>query len=264
MKKSPYVTVIIPYKNNIDYLFMALESICIQSYKNFKILIIYDDEDKSDLNKIKNFLNKTDIKKKVSLEMIVNKKSLGAGYARNVGMKKSKTKYVAFLDADDLWLKNKLKIQVNFMEKYKQVFSHSSYFIINSKNEIISQRRTQSILTYNQLVKSCDIGLSTVMLNLNFIKKNKFFFPKIKTKEDYVLWLKILLKIKKIKGISQKLSHYRKTKNSLSSNKILSLINGYRVYYKYLKYNKIKSLYHLLILAFNSLKKNFQLYLKFK
>lgn len=52
------VTIIIPYKNNLKYLFLALESIFLQTYKNFKILIIYDDEDKSDLKHIKNFLNK--------------------------------------------------------------------------------------------------------------------------------------------------------------------------------------------------------------
>ena len=53
MNKLPFVTIIIPYKNNLDYLFIALKSIFNQSYKNFKILIVYDDEDKSDLSKIK-------------------------------------------------------------------------------------------------------------------------------------------------------------------------------------------------------------------
>ena len=45
MNKLPFVTIIIPYKNNLDYLFIALKSIINQSYKNFKILIVYDDED---------------------------------------------------------------------------------------------------------------------------------------------------------------------------------------------------------------------------
>ena len=141
------------------------------------------------------------------------------------------------------------------MEKNNQVFSHTSYFVINSKNEIISKRKAKTFITFDQLIKSCDIGLSTVILNLNFIKKNNFYFPKIKTKEDFVLWLKILRKIKNVKGISKELSYYRKTKNSLSSDKLLSLINGYKIYRDYLRYNKIKSLYYLFILALNSLKK---------
>jgi len=255
MEKIPYVTIIIPYKNNLKYLFPAIKSIFRQSYNNYKIIIIYDDDDKSDLNKIKNFL-KIINKKKKSVEIVVNQKSLGAGYARNIGIKKSKTKYIAFLDSDDLWTKNKLKTQVHFMEKNKQVFSHSSYFVINSKNKIISKREAKPEITFDQLIKSCDIGLSTVVVNLYFIKKYSLYFPKIETKEDFVLWLKILAKIKIIKGINKKLSYYRKVNNSLSSNKLRSFINGYKVYKKYMRYNFIKSIYYLFILSINSLKKN--------
>tara|TARA_B100000035_G_C20981532_1_gene545665 strand:- start:16 stop:801 length:786 start_codon:yes stop_codon:yes gene_type:complete len=255
MKKLPFVTIIIPYKNNLKYLFPAIKSIFRQSYKNFKIIIIYDDDDKSDLNKIKNFLKIINNKKKISIKILVNQNSIGAGYSRNIGIKKSKTKYVAFLDSDDLWTKNKLKTQIHFMEKNKQVFSHSSYFIINSKNKIISKREAKPEITFNQLIKSCDIGLSTVVMDLYFIKKYKLYFPKIKTKEDFVLWLKISAKIKIIKGIDKKLSYYRKVHNSLSSNKLTSFINGYKVYKEYMKYNFIKSIYYLLILSINSLKK---------
>lgn len=255
MNKLPYVTIIIPYKNNLDYLFTALKSIFKQSYKNFKILIIYDDEDKSDLSKIKKFFNSATIKREISFKIIVNKNSLGAGYARNVGIKKSKTKYIAFLDSDDIWAKNKLKIQVNFMEKNNILFSHTSYYVINKNNKIISSRFARKKIIFQDLVKSCDIGLSTVILNSSLLIKNKLLFPRIKTKEDYVLWLQIVKKIKTIKGLDIKLTYYRKTKNSLSSNKLLSLINGYKVYRNYMNYGVIKSLFYLFILSINSLKK---------
>jgi|TARA_B100001093_G_scaffold358232_1_gene342820 teichuronic acid biosynthesis glycosyltransferase TuaG len=255
MNKLPYVTIIIPYKNNLDYLFTALKSIFKQSYKNFKILIIYDDEDKSDLSKIKKFFNSTIIKREISFKIIVNKNSLGAGYARNVGIKKSKTKYIAFLDSDDIWAKNKLKIQVNFMEKNNILFSHTSYYVINKNDKIISSRFARKKIIFQDLVKSCDIGLSTVILNSSLLVKNKLLFPRIKTKEDYVLWLQIVKKIKTIKGLDIKLTYYRKTKNSLSSNKLLSLINGYKVYRNYMNYGVIKSLFYLFILSINSLKK---------
>jgi len=255
MNKSPYVTIIIPYKNNLEYLFAALKSIFKQSYKNFKILIIYDDEDKSDLSKIKKFFNSTIIKREISFKIIVNKNSLGAGYARNVGIKKSKTKYIAFLDSDDIWAKNKLKIQVNFMEKNNILFSHTSYYVINEKNKIISSRLARKKIIFQDLIKSCDIGLSTVILNSSLLVKNKLLFPRIKTKEDYVLWLQVVKKIKTIRGLDIKLSYYRKTKGSLSSNKLLSLINGYKVYRNYMNYGVIKSLFYLFILSINSLKK---------
>ena len=106
------------------------------------------------------------------------------------------------------------------------------------------------------MIKSCDIGLSTVVLNLNFVTTNKLYFPKIETKEDYVLWLKIINKIKTIRGINKKLTHYRKTKNSLSSNKIIGLLNGFKVYREYMSYGLIKSLFYLTLLSLNYIKKN--------
>ena len=101
----------------------------------------------------------------------VNKINLGAGYSRNKGIKKSKTKYVAFLDSDDLWVKDKLKIQINHMEKNNYVFSHTSYYVINDKDKVISIRNARSNITFDELLRSCDIGLSTVILNTKFIKK---------------------------------------------------------------------------------------------
>jgi teichuronic acid biosynthesis glycosyltransferase TuaG len=255
MYKVPSVTVVIPYKNNLKYLFIALKSVFNQNYQKFKIIIVYDDKNKSDLYKIKDFLKKTDKKKTLSIKIIVNKNNLGAGYSRNVGIKNSNTKYIAFLDSDDRWAKNKLKLQIEFMEKKNILFSHTSYEIINNNNKIISSRFAKKKIIFQDLIKSCDIGLSTVILNSSLPNKYKLFFPRIKTKEDYILWLKIIKKIKTIKGLDINLTYYRKTKGSLSSNKLLSLINGYKVYRDYMNYGLIKSLYNLLMLSINSLKR---------
>ena len=254
MYKVPSVTVVIPYKNNLKYLFIALKSVFNQNYQKFKIIIVYDDKNKSDLYKIKDFLKKTDKKKTLSIKIIVNKNNLGAGYSRNVGIKNSNTKYIAFLDSDDRWAKNKLKLQIEFMEKKNILFSHTSYKIMNN-NKIISSRFAKKKIIFQDLIQSCDIGLSTVILNSNLLNKYKLFFPRIKTKEDYILWLKIIKKIKTIKGLDINLTYYRKTKGSLSSNKLLSLINGYKVYRDYMNYGLIKSLYNLLMLSINSFKR---------
>ena len=256
MYSNPSVTVIIPYKDNLNFLFLALNSVFKQTYKNYKILIIYDNENIGDLGRIKKFL-KSKVKKNFpSVKIKVNKKNLGAGYSRNIGIQISNTKYIAFLDSDDIWAKNKLKFQIKFMEKNNEVFSHTSYFIINKRSKIVSLRKAKKIIKFNDLLKSCDIGLSTVIINTKFIKKKKYYFPKIKTKEDFVLWLKIAKDIKSVVGIDKKFTYYRKTNNSLSSNKIIGLLNGYKVYRNYMNFSSIKSLFYLTVLSINFLKKN--------
>jgi len=250
------VTIIIPYKNNLKYLFLALKSIFTQTYKNYKILVIYDDDNKSDLILLKKFINKKKKKLKFSIQILVNNNNLGAGQSRNRGIKHCKTKYIAFLDSDDFWHKSKLKEQIKFMKKNHLVISHTSYLGINDNLDILYKRIAKKEINFNDLIGSCDIGLSTVMLNTNFIKKNNLLFPHdIKTKEDYVFWLRIIRKSKYIRGLNKNLSYYRKTKNSLSSNIFMNLYNGFNVYRKFMKYNFVTSCFCLLRLSINYLRK---------
>ena len=257
MKKKPSVTVVVPYKDKLNYLFRALNSIFHQSYKNYNITIIYDDKSRHDLEKIEEFIKIKKIEKNLSIKIEINKKNLGAGLSRNIAIRKSNSKYIAFLDADDLWAKNKLETQINFMEKNGLVFSHTSYYIIDKLEKIISHRKAKKIITFNNLLRSCDIGLSTVIINTKFLKINNLYFPSMKTKEDFVLWLKIVKKINYIIGINKKLTYYRKSKKTLSSNKFIGLINGYKVYRVFLKYNQLKSIFFLILLSINFLKKNY-------
>ena len=249
------VTIIIPYKNNLKYLFLSLESVFVQTFKKFKIIIIYDDEDMTDLIFIKKYIAKKNIKNKFSVKIIVNKKNLGAGESRNVGIKFSKTKYIAFLDSDDLWHKDKLRLQLNYMINSQIPISHTSYNIINELGKTISKRKSKKNLNYEDILNSCDIGLSTVIIEKSLLKKNNLRFPNIKTKEDYILWLNILKKISQIKGLSAKLTYYRKRKNSLSSNIMTNIINGFKVYRYYMKMGYLESFYRLTILSVNFFKK---------
>ena len=253
------VTIIIPYKNNLKYLLLTLQSIFAQTYKNYKILIIYDDIDQTDFHKLKKYFLIRNLNKKFSIRIIVNKKNLGPGASRNIGIKNSNSKYIAFIDSDDTWHRDKLKKQIFFMKKNKLLISHTSYTVVNIDGKKIGNRIAKNRIFLRDLIKSCDIGLSTVILDLEFLKKNNLNFPSdIKTKEDYILWLNIVKKIKIIRGIDLKLMNYRKIKNSLSSNIFLNLVNGYRVYRNYLNYSIILSFYSLFCLSINYLKKKFK------
>ena len=236
------VSIIIPVYN-ITFFREAFNSAYNQSYSKKEIIIVYDNNKKEDFQKI----YRTTYKKK-NVKLINNKKNLGVGIARNIGIKYSKGAFLAFLDSDDRWTKDKLKIQIRFMKEHKLNFTHTSYNIIGTENKIIGNQIAKKILTYNNLLNSCDIGLSTVVVKRKIISNNSF--SNLKTKEDYVLWLK-LSKKNKIIGIENKLCDWRKTSNSLSSSISQKIFDAFRVYYKKENLNFFVSIFRVFILSYN-------------
>ena len=76
-------------------------------------------------------------------------------------------------------------------------------------------------------------------------------FPNLKTKEDFVLWLKLLKKKIKIYGLKENLVSWRKSENALSSSFFQKILDGFRVYNKYMNFNLITSIYYLFLLSLN-------------
>jgi teichuronic acid biosynthesis glycosyltransferase TuaG len=236
------VSIIIPYFKKKFFFYKSFLSAHNQTYKKKEIIIIYDDTDKSDLSYIRNI-----IKKYKNTKLIINKKNIGAGLSRNKGIIAAKGKYIAFLDSDDLWDKKKLFNQIQFMKNKNAVFSHTSYKILNEDNIVVGKQIAANNLSYWDLLNSCDIGLSTVVVKKDILLNN--LFPNLKTKEDYALWLKIS-KNSKIYGIKKILSSWRKLENSLSGSWYQKLINGFNVYYRQESLNFFVSIYRLSILSF--------------
>ena len=100
MKKKTLISIIITYYKKKTFLKKTIQSILNQSYKNYELIFVYDDEDKKDVKFINNTLRK--IKRK---QILINKKNLGVAKSRNIAIKKSKGSYLAFIDSDDIWKK---------------------------------------------------------------------------------------------------------------------------------------------------------------
>ena len=247
MNKKKLISVIIPYYKKKFFFKKTFNSVSQQKYKNFEVIIIYDDEDKTDLNYVKSV-----IKNSRNTKLIINKKNLGAGNSRNKGIKISNGKYLSFIDADDLWKKDKLKLQYDFMVKNNFNITHTSYEIVNSNDKIVGYRLAKKIQNYKNLISSFDIGLSSVMIKKNILKNYKF--SNLITKEDYSLWLKLSKKYP-IYGLNNVLVKWRKTDNSLSSNNIQKFKDAFSIYYYQENYNFLNSIIKVIILSKNYLKK---------
>tara|TARA_Y100000591_G_scaffold116751_1_gene99739 strand:- start:119 stop:862 length:744 start_codon:yes stop_codon:yes gene_type:complete len=244
------VSVIIPYYKKRNFIKETIVSVINQSYDYLEILIIYDDTNLNDLEFLQE-ISKLDNR----IKIINNHKRLGAGLSRNKGIEQSNGKYIAFIDADDTWAQDKLKDQISFMKKNNYQISHTSYFIINEKKKIIGQRKARNLLSIDEILKSCDIGLSTVIIEKKVIIRSSAKFPQLVTKEDFVFWLSLLKKNYKFYAYDSNLTNWTDTKNSLSSSIIQKLFDGFKVYNYYMKFNIFKSIYYLICLSLNYLKK---------
>ena len=243
------VSVIIPYYKKKKYILETINSVLNQSYRKFEILIIYDDDNLSDLNYLEKLFQSEE-----KIRIIKNSQTIGAGLSRNKGIQNSKGEYIAFIDADDIWKRYKLENQINFMKKKKIKFSHTTYEIIDKNDKVLGKRVSRNFEKVDDLIKSCDIGLSTVILKKEIIN-DETKFPNLKTKEDFVLWLKILQRNISINSLNENLTSWRKLENSLSSSITQKLKDAFKVYNHYMKFNFIKSCYYVIYLSIKFLKK---------
>jgi len=243
-----FISIIMPYYRKINFVNRAIKSIANQTYKKFELIIVYDDEALEDYYKIKTF-----IKNNKKIKLIKNKKNIGAGKSRNIGIKNSNGSIITFIDSDDTWHPQKLKKQLNFLNKNNYNFIFCGYKKILKKKFINVATKSQ-YLNYNDLLKSCEIGLSTVMIRKKII--NNELFSNLKTQEDLAAWLKIIKKHKAF-YLNEILVNWYETENSLSSNSIQKICDAFRVFYFYQKFSLIKSFYYLVLLSTNSIKRKF-------
>jgi|TARA_B110001450_G_scaffold249706_1_gene267422 teichuronic acid biosynthesis glycosyltransferase TuaG len=244
------ISIIIPYFKKKKYLEKTIQSVVKQTYQKFEVILIYDDIDNSDLKFVKYTLRKIKNKK-----IIINKKNLGVGMSRNLGIKIAQGKFIAFLDADDTWHKDKIKEQVIYMKKNKVDFSYSSYAISDKNMKMLKMIKAPKKVMFKDLLFACNIGLSSVMIKAYLLKYDKF--TSLKTQEDYLLWLKLSRRNIKMEGITKTLMYWRKTDNSLSSSAIQKLKDAFSIYNKHLNLSIIKSTYHVLLLSMNFLRKRY-------
>ena len=228
------VSVIIPYFNDEININKSVFSALNQTYKKIEIIIVDDENSFKSFEILKKFKNKKKIK------IIRTNANLGVARARNLGIRKSKGKLIAFLDSDDFWKKNKLSEQVLAFKNKDIDVCYSNYYGIVDDNRVIYSVEPPREMNFKKLLKSCPISCSTVLIKKNILKKN--CFRNLKTKEDYLLWLELSKKNYKFFGINKYLSFYRIRNKSLSSLHLNKLFSAFKIYYYYLKFNFFISL----------------------
>jgi teichuronic acid biosynthesis glycosyltransferase TuaG len=241
-KQENLVSIITPSYNSEKFISKTINSILNQTYNNWELLITDDCSTDETLNIIRSF-QENDNRIKL-FKLAANK---GAGVARNNSIEKAKGRFIAFLDSDDQWKPNKLEIQIDFMLSNSLALTYSGYDVINENGIYLKNIRPPKVVNFQKIISNNYIGCLTAVYDTKIIGKH--YMPKIRRRQDWVLWINIIKIIRETKGIENSLAIYTDRKNSISDNKFLMLKYNWQVYSKYLRYNNVKSI----ILIFNFL-----------
>jgi len=215
MKQLPLISIIINCYNGEKYLNECLSSISNQTYKNYEV--IFWDNNSTDNSKSL-FLKNKDKR----LKYYSDNKHVNLYDARNKALNLVNGKYITFLDVDDLWVADKLKLQVNIMESNSNIgFCYSGFKFLYEKSDNINSAYNNNKLKNgkitNHLLKNYNVGLLTLMLNADIVNSNNIKFDNrfnIMGDMDFVLRLS---RVSLAVPIKSDLAIYRRHANNLSS-----------------------------------------------
>ena len=244
-----YIDIIMPAYNCEKYIKYAIESVKQQTNPNWKLIIIDDYSTDNTIKEIQNSIK--EIQNKVQL--IKLNKHVGVANARNEGIKKSKNRYIAFLDSDDIWKKEKLEKQINFMKINDYGFTYTLFTYLKRKKEKRVKIFPES-LDYEKALKNTFILTSTVVIDKTKIKEEYIKMPNVES-EDTATWWKILKNKNIAYGLKEDLVTYRITKNGLSANKIKNLKRTWNLYRKQEKLSILKSISCFISYIFHAIRK---------
>jgi len=245
---SSLVSIITPSYNSEKFIKETIDSVISQTYQNWEMIIVDDvSPDKS------NEIIDAFIKKDSRIKLIKLEENSGPAVARNRAIEEAKGRYIAFLDADDLWLPEKLEKQIAFMLENDLSFTYSSYRLIDEEGHRLGEFITKEMISYESMLKTCSVGCLTAIYDTE--KLSKVYMPNILKRQDYGLWLKILREIESTKGIVEPLAVYRVLKNSVSSNKIKTAQYQWKIYREVEHINIFKSTYYFIFYMVNGILK---------
>ncbi|MBP2097201.1 glycosyltransferase family 2 protein [Enterococcus rivorum] len=235
-QKKELVSIIMPAYNCEKYIQTAIQSVINQTYLVWELIVVDDHSTDQTLAIARSI---ADNEPRISIIELSNNQ--GGALARNKGIKKAQGKYIAFLDSDDVWGKEKLQTQICFMKENNYHFTATSYSKIdeygNSLNKII---KAKTIQDYKSLLKYCP-GNSTIIYNADQL--GKFYIINLKKRNDYFMWLGIIKKSKVLYGLDSNLSSHRLRQDSLSTEKSKLVKYHWYIYYRLEKLGFWYSLY---------------------
>lgn len=240
MEYMDLVSIITPLYNSEKFILQTAKSVLEQTYTNWEWIIIDDCSTDSSLQLV------TELARQDSrVKIIRNTINLRTSKTRNRGIEEAKGKYIAFIDSDDIWLKEKLETQIHYMKSKNLLFTYHPYKKFYESEKIVGHSiYVPDRVNHEDLLKTCSIGTLSVVYDQEAL--GKMYMGELDKREDFICWLSILKKIDFGYRVDKPLALYRIDKKSYSSNKLEVAKLQWRVYREFEGFNPFKSMIYFM------------------
>lgn len=228
------VSIITPTYNSAEFVAETIDSIISQTYQNWELLITDDCSTDETCSIVEQYADCDSRIKLLRLET-----NSGAGVARNFSIENARGRYIAFCDSDDRWYPDKLEKQLAFMTEKDCGLSYTSYITCDERGSntgIIVCRKKETLFS-----TKCDSGIGCLTAMYDTQKVGKVLMPLIRKRQDWGLWLKVLLKCRVAYGMKEPLAVYRLRNNSLSQKKTSLIKYNIAMYKIVLGWSSVKA-----------------------
>jgi len=246
---APSVSIIMPSYNCKEYISYSIESVREQTYTDWELLIVDDHSTDGTVDLLKEW-EKADGRIRIFYQTV----NEGAAVARNIALAHARGRYIAFLDSDDRWKKDKLEAQLAYMMDNKYAFTFTAYEWIDQKGEYLNKYiRAPMRVDYQTMLKNTIVGCLTVLIDRDQV--GDFRMPNIRTRQDLATWLMILKRGFRAFGLNEILAEYRVGNESISKNKWKAAKNNWHVYRQIEQLNFLQSSWYFSHYAYNAIRK---------
>ncbi len=274
-RKEGLISVIVPVYGAEDYIAKTVAMVEAQTFENWELLLIEDASPDKSAQVVRSALAgcgqqdvSADLSGQISnvrtaevytdeqdrrILLLCKEKNEGAAAARNTGLKLAQGRYIAFLDADDVWFPDKLAREFAFLQERQAGFVFSAYeFGTQDAAPTGKIVHVPPVLTYKEALSRTVIFTTTVLLDRERIEDELIEMPLVES-EDTATWWQILRAGHKAYGLDETLAIYRRPPKSLSSNKIKALRRIWNLYRRQERLSVFRSLRYFIPWAFRAL-----------
>ncbi|MDO6809175.1 glycosyltransferase family 2 protein [Zobellia galactanivorans] len=220
------VSIITPVYNSEQYIKKCIESVLAQSYEDWEMILCDDCSTDASVEIIRAFAEKDQRIKLITCEI-----NGGAGVARNKAIEQAAGRFIAFLDCDDFWHKDKLKKQLRFLKDKDFAMVYSQYYIVEGEAEVPKYKIcSPEKVCFKSMLRNDYVGFLTLIYDTE--KLGKQYMSEIRRRQDWAYKLKLLKSGYCAYGIQEPLAFYRVGNSSLSSNKFKLIKYNFRVFHE--------------------------------